>query len=115
VAKELLFAVFRGDLSGTNPDGYSTVEQAIDKEGLWFQKLSEEQYEKLATQVLKDEKGILMQKFEPHFSKGKKYPEGQLMFLVGKMMRSGPAEQMEAKDAQETLRRLIERYFENLW
>lgn len=113
VAKELLFAVFRGDLSGANPDGYSTVEQAIDKEGLWFQKLSEEQYETLAMQVLENEKEILMQKFEPHFSKGKKYPEGQLMFLVGKMMRSGPAEQMEAKDAQATLRRLIEKHFEN--
>ncbi|ROV88740.1 hypothetical protein VMCG_10048 [Cytospora schulzeri] len=113
VAKELLFAVFRGDLSGASPDGYTTVEQAIDKEGLWFKKLSEEQYENLATKVLKGEKKILMTKFEPHFSKGKRYPEGQLMWLVGKMMRSGPAEQMDAKAAQETLRRLIDIMFKD--
>lgn len=113
VAKELLFAVFRGDLSGANPDGYTTIEQAIDKEGLWFQKLSQEEYETLAIKVLKGEKKILMTKFEPHFSKNRKYPDGALMFLVGKMMRSGPAEQMDAKAAQETLRRLIDTMFKD--
>lgn len=113
VAKELLFAVFRGDLSGASPDSYSTVEQAIDKEGLWFQTLSEEQYEALAIEVLEGERKVLKTKFEPHFSKNRKYPDGALMFLVGKMMRSGPAEQMDAKAAQETLRRLIDTMFKD--
>ncbi|KUI64261.1 Glutamyl-tRNA(Gln) amidotransferase subunit B, mitochondrial [Cytospora mali] len=109
VSKELLFAVFRGDLSSANPDGYSSIEQAIDKEGLWFQRLSKEQYEVLATDLLASERPMLMTKFAPHFSQGKKYPEGQLMYLVGKMMRSGPPQQMDAKDARETLTRLIEK------
>ncbi|ROW08692.1 hypothetical protein VPNG_06456 [Cytospora leucostoma] len=114
VAKELLFAVFRGDLSGANPDGYSSVEEAIEREGLWFQKLSDEQYVTLAMELLEAEKKMVLSKFLPHFSKGKKYPEGQLMFLVGKMMRSGPAEQMDPQAAQETLRRLIETMVKDL-
>ena len=114
VAKELLFAIFRGDLSGTDPSGYSSIKEAIDKEGLWFQRLSEQEYEELAKTLLAAERGLLMSKFLPHFSDGKKYPEGQLMYLVGKMMRSGPAEQMDAKAAQATLRRLIENMLKDL-
>lgn len=109
VAKELLFAVFRGDLSGGSPEGYSSVQEAIEKEGLWFQKMSEERYVTLATELLQSEN--LSSKFLKHFSQGTPYPEGQLMYLVGKMMRSGPRKQMDARVCQATLRRLIEKVF----
>lgn len=108
-AKELLFAIYRGDLGQASADGYASVEEAIEKEGLWSKQLSRQDYEELASQVLEDEGATLKKHFEPFFlGKGKKYPEGQLMRFVGKMMRSGPSESIDPKIAVEVLRNVVE-------
>lgn len=113
VAKELLFAVYRGDLSGTSPESYDSVEEAIEKENLWFNSLSRDQYKKLAVQTVKNEAQVrVFQGFTRHYSKGAEYPTGQLMFLVGKMMRTGPAERMDPQVAREVLQEVIENLYE---
>lgn len=111
VAKELLFSVFRGDFAGSSSDGYSSIEEAIEKENLWFQQLSELEYASLASQVLDSEESLLKNKFGPYFSGKKKYPEGQLMWFVGKMMKLGPAEQIDPQVAVHVMRRAIEDRF----
>lgn len=108
VAKDLLFAVFRGALDGTLPDGYTNIKDAIDKEGLWFQKLSQEEYEQLASHVLGSEETTLRSKFEPYFAGKKKYPEGQLQRLVGRMMRDGPSERIDPATANKVMRTAVE-------
>ncbi|KAL2280209.1 hypothetical protein FJTKL_12676 [Diaporthe vaccinii] len=107
VAKELLFAVYRGDLSGTSPEGYASVEEAIEKENLWFNSLSREQYRELAVETVRKEKCVL-QSFVHHYSRGADYPTGQLMFLVGRMMKTGPAGRMDPQAAREVLAEVVE-------
>lgn len=111
VAKELLFSVFRGDLSGNSPHGYSSVEEAIEQEDLWLHQLSESEHEKMAAEVLAEEEETLEKKFGPHFSQQKSYPEGQLMRLVGKMMKIEPVGQVDPQLAALVLRRAIEARF----
>lgn len=109
-AKELLFAIFRGDLDGSSADGYASVEEAIEKEDLWLKQLSQQDYEALASQVLEGEEPVLQKHFKPYFvGSGKKYPEGQLMRFVGKMLRSGPSESLDPKTAVKVLREVIEK------
>lgn len=107
-AKELLFAVFRGVLDGTSPDGYASIEEAIEREGLWFEPLSQEEYEQLAARALEGEEDALASKFLPHYASGKKYPEGQLQRLVGKMMREGPSERIDPSIANKVMRAAVE-------
>lgn len=109
-AKELLFAIYRGDLGQASADGYASVEEAIEKEGLWSKQLSQQDYEELASAVLEDESATLKKHFEPFFlGTGKKYPEGQLMRFVGKIMRSGPSESIDPKIAVKVLRDVIQK------
>lgn len=107
-AKELLFAVFRGALQGKSPEKYTSIEEAIEKEGLWFERLSQEQYEQLASQVLEGEDDTLANKFGPYFAGKKKYPEGQLQRLVGRMMREGPSERIDPSIASKVMRATID-------
>lgn len=107
VAKELLFAVYRGDLSGTSPESYASVEEAIGKENLWFNSLSRDQYRELAVETVKEEKAVLKH-FVHHFSKGGEYPMSRLMFLVGRMMNTGPAERIDPQVAREVLAEVLE-------
>lgn len=106
VAKELLFAVYRGDLSGTSPENYASVEEAIEKENLWFNPLPREEYRPLAVETI-DNHGDVLLRFIQHYKKGADYPTGQLMFLVGRMMKTGPAERMEPQVAREVLAEVI--------
>lgn len=106
VAKELLFAVYRGDLSGTSPESYTSVEEAIEKENLWFNSLSRDQYRQLAIETVSKERDVL-RGFIQHYSKGADYPMGQLMFLVGKMMKTGPAERVDPQAAREVLAEVV--------
>ncbi|CAN8105296.1 unnamed protein product [Discula destructiva] len=109
-AKELLFAIFRGDLGGSPSSGYTSVEEAIEKEDLWLKQLSQQDYEDLASQVLEGEEAVLEKQFQPYFKdSGKKYPEGQLMRFVGKMMRKGPMESLDPKTAVKVLREVLEK------
>lgn len=111
VAKELLFSVFRGDLTGSSPNGYHSVEEAIEAENLWLQQLSISEHEALAANILAEEEDTLDQKFGPHFSEQKTYPKGQLMRLVGKMMKVGPVGQVDPELATQVFIRAIEARF----
>lgn len=119
VAKELLFAVYRGDLSGTSPESYASVEEAIEKENLWFNPLSPNEYRNLALDTIKKEAGVLSPFFR-HYQTSRRYPRhgkplfreiyptGKLMFLVGKMMRVGPSERMDPEVVRTVLTEVIE-------
>ncbi|POS78993.1 aspartyl-tRNA(Asn)/glutamyl-tRNA (Gln) amidotransferase subunit B [Diaporthe helianthi] len=111
VAKELLFAVYRGDLSGTSPESYSSIEEAIEKENLWFNELPREDYRKLAIETTQNCPNIMLVFYRyyslPYSERGA-YPEGQLTFLVGKMMQIGPAARMDAEVAREALKLVLE-------
>ncbi|KAH8747467.1 amidotransferase-like protein [Diaporthe sp. PMI_573] len=80
VAKELLFAVYRGAFGGTSPQGYASVEEAIDKENLWFNSLSRDEYRELAIKTIRDNHEIY-KVFVRHYTTGGEYPTGRLMFL----------------------------------
>jgi aspartyl-tRNA(Asn)/glutamyl-tRNA(Gln) amidotransferase subunit B len=108
VAKELLFAVYRGDLSGKMPDTYTSIEEAVETEGLWFKPLSREEYQSMAIQAVKQNDKVLSS-FIAHYSRGDKYPTGQLMFLLGRMMKDGPAERMDPQVAREVLAEVLEK------
>lgn len=107
VAKDLLFAVYRGDLSGTSPESYASVEEAIEKENLWFNSLSRDQYRVLAIETVRKENSVL-EYFIKHYSKGTEYPTGRLMFLVGRMMKTGPAERMDPQVVRDVLAEVVE-------
>ncbi|KAG6355119.1 hypothetical protein INS49_004200 [Diaporthe citri] len=107
VAKELLFAVYRGDLSRTSPEGYASVEEAIEKENLWFNSLSRDEYRGLAAETVRKEKNVLKILIQ-HYSTGADFPTGQLMFLVGRMMKTGPAERIDPQVAREVLAEVLE-------
>ncbi|KAG8162434.1 hypothetical protein KVR01_008199 [Diaporthe batatas] len=119
VAKDLLFAVYRGELGGASPGGYASIDQAIEAEGLWFNSLSREQYRELAIETTQNNHMMVLH-FSKYYSPGPRrhkghrghkdaeYPTGQLMFLVGKMMRNGPAERMDPQVAREVLAEVLE-------
>lgn len=107
-AKELLFAIFRGALDGSSPERYSSIEDAIQREGLWFQQLSTDEYDQLVSQVLDTEGATLRSKFGPYFAGEKKYPDGQLQRLVGRMMREGPSERIDPGIANKLMKAAVE-------
>ena len=102
VAKDLLWSVFRGDISAGG------VTEAIDADNLWFKELSEQEYAELADQVVGGEAKVLGEFLRFKQAKAKAYPQGKLMFLVGKMMRAGPEQQMDPASAEKAMRARIE-------
>ncbi|OIW26957.1 Glutamyl-tRNA amidotransferase subunit B, mitochondrial [Coniochaeta ligniaria NRRL 30616] len=108
VAKDLLWAVFRGDIGSGPAPQFENVKHAIEKLDLWFKELSDKEYRDLAQGVLEGEEKVLkdFQKFKNGQSKA--YPQGKLMFLVGKMMREGPEQRMDPKSAETVMKAVIE-------
>ncbi|KAI0104742.1 GatB/GatE catalytic domain-containing protein [Nemania sp. FL0031] len=102
VAKELLWAVFRGRV----PADYLTVSDAIEKEGLWFKELSADEYAALADDAVHGQEAILRQ-----FVDAKVFPQGKLMFLVGRMIRLGQEERIDPKSAEGVMRERIEEVY----
>ncbi|KAJ9131033.1 hypothetical protein NKR23_g11911 [Pleurostoma richardsiae] len=102
VAKELLFALFRGDLADP-PPGASRVGNTIEQHGLWFQELSTKEYARLAARALEGEEWVLKD-----FVGYQKYPQGKLMFLVGRMMKLGPGERIDPQIAEAVMRKTVE-------
>ena len=96
VAKELLLAVYLGDLE----DG---VVEAIDANDLWFKEISEGEYAGLADEAMQGEDKVLRE-----FTDYKKFPQGKLMYLVGKMMRLGPTERIDPATAEAVIRARVE-------
>ncbi|KAI1843437.1 hypothetical protein JX265_013319 [Neoarthrinium moseri] len=99
VAKELLWVVYRGIV----PSQYDSIVDAVETENMWFRELSEEEYNELADSAVDGQDGILQQ-----FVNYKQYPQGKLMFLVGRMVRLGPEERIDPKNAEIVMRQALE-------
>ncbi|KAI1398173.1 aspartyl/glutamyl-tRNA amidotransferase subunit B [Hypoxylon fuscum] len=99
VAKELLWAVFRRRI----PDEYPTIEAVLDEENLWFDELSEDEYVELACTAAEGQDEIVKQ-----FVDYKQYPQGKLMFLVGRMIRLGAEERIDPKEAERVMKHVLE-------
>jgi aspartyl-tRNA(Asn)/glutamyl-tRNA(Gln) amidotransferase subunit B len=102
VAKDLLWGVFRGQISAGG------VTQAINAGSLWFQELSEAEYAQLADEVVQGEDKVLGEFLRFKQGKAKAYPQGKLMFLVGRMLRAGPEQRMDPASAERVLRARID-------
>lgn len=92
VAKEMLLAIHLGELE----DG---VLNAIETNDLWFKELSAEEYEALAAEAIQGEDKILKE-----LAEAKVFPQGKLMYLVGKMMRVGATERIDPATAEQVMR-----------
>jgi aspartyl-tRNA(Asn)/glutamyl-tRNA(Gln) amidotransferase subunit B len=101
-AKDLLWGVFRGEI----PAG--GVRQTVDASNLWFKELSEREYEKLADQVVEGEDKVLAEFMRFKQGRAKAFPQGKLMFLVGKMMRAGTEQRMDPTSAERVMRARLE-------
>ncbi|KAH7155158.1 GatB/GatE catalytic domain-containing protein [Dactylonectria estremocensis] len=101
VAKELLFAIYFKEIEGG-------VTQAISKNDLWFTEISMEEYELLADEAMAGEDKVL-QEFVQYI----KFPQGKLMYLVGKLMRLGPTEGIVPATAEKVLRAKVDLLREN--
>ncbi|KAH8196399.1 hypothetical protein TruAng_009449 [Truncatella angustata] len=99
VAKELLWVVFRGDV----PSQYSNVAHAIERENMWFNELSADEYAELADTAMEGQENVVRQ-----FVDYKHYPQGKLMFLVGRMLRLGPEERIDPQNAEKAMRKALE-------
>ncbi|KAJ4170534.1 hypothetical protein NW754_006672 [Fusarium falciforme] len=97
VAKELLFAIYLNEIEGG-------ITQAIEDNDLWFKEISEEEYEQLADEVMEGEDKVLQE-----FVDYKQFPQGKLMYLVGKMMRLGPTERIVPANAERVMRAKVEK------
>ncbi|PFH55799.1 hypothetical protein XA68_17607 [Ophiocordyceps unilateralis] len=97
VAKELLLAIYLGELE----DG---VLAAIEANGLWFEEISQDEYVALAEAAMEGEEKVLRE-----FGWKEEFPQGKLMFLVGKMLRLGPAERIDPIAAKEVMMARIQR------
>ena len=100
VAKELLFAVYRQEVAD--------VTAFIEREGLWFDEISDEEYKELAVQALAGEEKTLklFQKYEATGGQGK-YPHGKLQYLMGKVLRSGPDGRTDPQSAEKAVKEAI--------
>ncbi|KZL84892.1 pet112 family protein [Colletotrichum incanum] len=97
VAKELLVAQYLGNL-----DEFDSVTDAIKTHELWFKEMSDAEYLQLAESAVEGEDKVLRE-----FREKKNYPQGKLMYLVGKMMRIGETERIDPSGAEKVMRQLI--------
>ncbi|GAB0132116.1 hypothetical protein EsDP_00000560 [Epichloe bromicola] len=95
VAKELLLSIYLGELQGG-------VAETIEANELWFHEISEDEYRQLAEEAVAGEEKVLQE-----FVDYKKFPQGKLMYLVGKMMRLGPAERIDPVAAEAVMRERV--------
>ncbi|OAA65254.1 glutamyl-tRNA b subunit [Niveomyces insectorum RCEF 264] len=113
VAKELLYAVFRGDIgdggaergnSTTTTTTTTSVREAIDRDHLWFDEVSDAEYAALAAQTLAGEPDKTLRLFVDPV----RYPQGKLQYLVGKLLRLGPPGRTDPQHAEAAVRAAIE-------
>ncbi|KAI0594005.1 GatB/GatE catalytic domain-containing protein [Biscogniauxia sp. FL1348] len=103
VAKEILWAVFLGRV----PAEYPTVRDLIEREDLWFRELSDVEYLALADAAVEGQDGVV-RVFADAKKRQQQYPQGKLMFLVGRMMRLGPEERIDPRSAERVMREALE-------
>ncbi|KAI0200671.1 GatB/GatE catalytic domain-containing protein [Astrocystis sublimbata] len=106
VAKELLWAIYRGRV----PAEYPSVSDAIEKEGLWFNELGEEEYAALADQAVEGQKYVLRQFIDAQFM-----PQGKLMFLVGRMIKLGKQGSVNPTVAQRVMKERLKDIYLPAW
>ncbi|KAI1437324.1 GatB/GatE catalytic domain-containing protein [Xylaria sp. CBS 124048] len=99
VAKDLIWVIFRGRIPGE----HATVTDAIDKEGLRFQELNAEEYAALADRAVEGHEAVLRE-----FMDARVFPQGKLMFLVGRMIKLGQDERIDPKRAEVVMKKAIE-------
>ena len=104
VAKELLWGVFRGSINRAGRG----VTDFINMSNLWFREIPEERYAALAEEAIEGEDKVLAEFARFNEGKSKAYPQGKLMFLVGKMMRAGPEQGMDPASAERVMKARIE-------
>ncbi|KAG6061556.1 hypothetical protein E4U17_001066 [Claviceps sp. LM77 group G4] len=92
VAKELLWSIYLNQLQGG-------ITETIDANDLWFHEISREEYRQLAEAAVTGEEKVLRE-----FVNYKKFPQGKLMYLVGRMLRLGPAERIDPVVAEAVMR-----------
>jgi aspartyl-tRNA(Asn)/glutamyl-tRNA(Gln) amidotransferase subunit B len=92
VAKQLLLTTYLGELQGT-------VTETIEADDLWFHEITESEYAQLVEWTLAGEEAAVME-----FVSYNRYPQGKLMFLLGKMLREGPTERINPQIAEKFLR-----------
>jgi aspartyl-tRNA(Asn)/glutamyl-tRNA(Gln) amidotransferase subunit B len=95
-AKSLLSRVFDNEKIGFR----QSVLSMIDKDNLLIRPMSANEYDELA-------KSIIELKVIQQILKGQ---DGKIMYLVGRMMRSGEEGRVEPKEAERVIRKLIETY-----
>lgn len=95
VAKELLLAIHLGELE-------NGVLNAIEANDLWFKELSSEEYDALVEEAIEGENKVLAE-----FVDANNFPQGKLMYLVGKMMRLGQTERIDPSTAEQAMRKRI--------
>ncbi|CRJ99794.1 hypothetical protein BN1723_008701, partial [Verticillium longisporum] len=98
VAKELLTALHQGNLADAE-----NMTAAIDAHDLWFHELSTKEYQELAELAVEGEDKVLRE-----FREKKVYPQGKLMYLVGKMLRLGATERIDPSNAEKFMRAKVE-------
>ena len=104
IAKELLWVVFRGAV----PAKYPSVLAAIEQENLWFRELDAEEYAALADEAVDGQDAVVAQfATAGGDGGGGRYPQGKLMFLVGRMIRLGPEERIDPKNAEKVMREAL--------
>ncbi|OBR05418.1 PET112 family protein [Colletotrichum higginsianum IMI 349063] len=96
VAKELLVATYVGVVP-------SSVTETIREHDLWFKEMTDDEYRRLAERAIEGEDKVL----EEFRGGKKKYPQGKLMYLVGKMMREGDTERIDPSGAEGVMRQLV--------
>ncbi|KAJ0157819.1 Glutamyl-tRNA(Gln) amidotransferase subunit B, mitochondrial [Colletotrichum tanaceti] len=97
VAKELLVAAYVGVVPS------SAVTETIREHDLWFKEMTGDEYRRLAERAVEGEDKVL----EEFRAGKKKYPQGKLMYLVGKMMREGDTERIDPSGAEGIMRQLV--------
>jgi aspartyl-tRNA(Asn)/glutamyl-tRNA(Gln) amidotransferase subunit B len=95
-AKRVLSQLYESGLQGED----DTVGRIIERQGLWFSPLSDEEYEELARSVL-DMKTV------EEILAGK---EGKINFLVGQMMRKDSEGRVDAVTARTVMLKVIEEH-----
>ncbi|CAI4215544.1 unnamed protein product [Parascedosporium putredinis] len=98
VAKQLLISLYNGDLADAGG-----VAASVEAHDLWFRELSEDEYAALAESIVEGNRDVL----DSFRKKGPQYPQGKLMFLVGKMMREGATERIHPAKAEAVLKAKI--------
>ena len=94
-----MWVVFRGAV----PAKYPSVLAAIEQENLWFRELDAEEYAALADEAVEGQDAVVAQ----FATGGARYPQGKLMFLVGRMIRLGPEERIDPKNAEKVMREAL--------